>query len=654
MSLLALFKRHGDKGLFDSLHLAIKRKHFQLLKYICEENETGEFKKLVTEGIAELKSSQNCLHAIIAIIATDPHYIDMVKTLVKCADTKAFATKRQADGNTPLHDFAMFTGKRFKIYESKSSKQRPSSFPDWVGDEKRYAEEYVTILRIMIQKCPSALWTLNNEGKTPYVVHRETRPLSINGERWDKLEYDATRLDGGSAVVIEEDQPQVSRVASNGFKNTEVENANPKKAVETAKLQRSNSLIPIPPKKEPQRAPREESSRSNGQEWVYSRYLAREIGKQLLDECCSLSSWDEARTGIFGRQLNNQSPIQTSLKMEDALYKGIENDHDFLKLNSILAYVELTLAKPTLESTLDSHALATTGLSPAEFIDPRRQSITPEQSVESIARMRKNLDIFKERIESQSEKSVDLEQQNKGQAKQTGKRTYGLKFDLPQNLSTGPYGPMKGDRGTRWEKVNERKAAKQNGKDKENLTKQIHDAGAAGISLFCSSDDIGVHTHTDQLLPSPSIRLKRIGSCNGNGTKSDFVGETNIHYLFPGEQLPVMQEHLERKGSNREGDQGGEDKGSSASTALAAGLAALVLWCTVKSGGDKSEFLNDRMYDLFDALKVDQARASLVDVSGLMDDIIRQDETAHESVSIFVEKLRKLSAPKTVLKGVGF
>ncbi|KAL7621994.1 hypothetical protein AAE478_007495 [Parahypoxylon ruwenzoriense] len=173
--------------------------------------------------------------------------------------------------------------------------------------------------------------------------------------------------------------------------------------------------------------------------------------------------------------------------------------------------------------------------------------------------------------------------------------------------------------------------------DGSSLTEQITEAERAGIVLFCSSDDKGQHNNAqNQLLPSPSNLLKRIGSCNGNGTKSDFVNETEIHYLFPGEQLPVMQQHWRSKRGELR-----TDRGSSASTALAAGLASLILWCTVKSGGERDEFSNERMYALFDKLKTDQNKASLVDVSGLMDQVRAQGDTAHKTVRMFVERLRE-------------
>jgi hypothetical protein len=170
------------------------------------------------------------------------------------------------------------------------------------------------------------------------------------------------------------------------------------------------------------------------------------------------------------------------------------------------------------------------------------------------------------------------------------------------------------------------------------LANQIIEAEKGGIVLFCSSEDKGQHNNNPgQLLPSRSNLLRRIGSCNGNGNKSEFVSEAEVHYLFPGEQLPVMQQHLKRTGNKTSST----DRGSSASTALASGLASLVLWCTIKSGDKKRRFANARMYALFDKLRTDQdqSKPSLVDVSGLMDDVKAQGQTAQKTVEMFVNRL---------------
>ncbi|KAG5797986.1 hypothetical protein H9Q69_002991 [Fusarium xylarioides] len=189
------------------------------------------------------------------------------------------------------------------------------------------------------------------------------------------------------------------------------------------------------------------------------------------------------------------------------------------------------------------------------------------------------------------------------------------------------------------------KPENQNQDDITALRTQIHRAGTAGISLFCSSDDIGSHATVSTLLPAPNEFLRRVGSCDGNGLISDFVTASHdVHYLFPGEKLPIMHHYLKGKSSREAGDQG-----SSASTALASGLAALILWCAVRSGCDKKEFANERMYGIFDKLKVEQGSnkgPSLVDVSGIMNRIREDSDTPIKAVEAFIDRLKKECIPQ--------
>lgn len=58
-------------------------------------------------------------------------------------------------------------------------------------------------------------------------------------------------------------------------------------------------------------------------------------------------------------------------------------------------------------------------------------------------------------------------------------------------------------------------------------------------------------------------KVKRIGSTRLFGDRSEAVNPESIDYLFPGEKDTAL----------------GNECGSSAATALASGLAALILWC---------------------------------------------------------------------------
>ena len=142
----------------------------------------------------------------------------------------------------------------------------------------------------------------------------------------------------------------------------------------------------------------------------------------------------------------------------------------------------------------------------------------------------------------------------------------------------------------------------ENKSDLDELVTTINDAAGRGIILFCAGEDRGQLEGNKKPYPASSHtdRIKKIGSAGEYGEKSDFVNEANINYFFPGE---IANE---------------QDQGSSAATALASGLAAMILWCSELykmraeekvAKGDGVEFedldfrVKDRMNLLFDALK---------------------------------------------------
>lgn len=146
---------------------------------------------------------------------------------------------------------------------------------------------------------------------------------------------------------------------------------------------------------------------------------------------------------------------------------------------------------------------------------------------------------------------------------------------------------------------------RENEKDLETLNTVIEDAGRKGIIMYCAGEDQGQNeSNSKQPYPasSDSKRIKRIGSTDQYGNPSKFVNTNFVDYLFPGE-IPVRASDITVA----------EDQvGSSAATALAAGLAAMILWCTEahrviekkeKSTNELDFQKEGRMNVLFDALK---------------------------------------------------
>ncbi|KAL7805226.1 hypothetical protein V8C44DRAFT_341207 [Trichoderma aethiopicum] len=97
------------------------------------------------------------------------------------------------------------------------------------------------------------------------------------------------------------------------------------------------------------------------------------------------------------------------------------------------------------------------------------------------------------------------------------------------------------------------------------LKTQIEEAAKAKILIYCAAADKGPFAEKGTIFPhsrsTPGVRI--IGSAKEAGGESQFIDPTQVHYLFPGENIPDL----------------GDTKGSSVATALAAGFAALILWC---------------------------------------------------------------------------
>ncbi|KAI1739559.1 hypothetical protein F4680DRAFT_138860 [Xylaria scruposa] len=144
-----------------------------------------------------------------------------------------------------------------------------------------------------------------------------------------------------------------------------------------------------------------------------------------------------------------------------------------------------------------------------------------------------------------------------------------------------------------------------------NLVQQIEAAGKTGsdIILFCAAEDEGEYGRGTSLPATcGSKAIKRVGSANQEGKASDSVKEDHVDFLFPGEN--ILQELTDGLKEDKR-------KGSSASTALASGLAALILWCAVVAGRDKRYYrCEGRLLKLFERLQ--SAPQKFVDVTKIL------------------------------------
>jgi hypothetical protein len=159
----------------------------------------------------------------------------------------------------------------------------------------------------------------------------------------------------------------------------------------------------------------------------------------------------------------------------------------------------------------------------------------------------------------------------------------------------------------------------QNSEQISKLKRQISDAAGDSIILYCAAADQALYGSLKKLHPAGSdATIRVVGSATETGHGSGFVRQDQVNYLFPGEEFEEI----------------GNRKGSSAATALAAGFAALILWCYEASdrnakSKDRNRMRNPgRMHYLFEGLqnllnmsgtKSNDLQSKWVDASMLLD-----------------------------------
>lgn len=99
-------------------------------------------------------------------------------------------------------------------------------------------------------------------------------------------------------------------------------------------------------------------------------------------------------------------------------------------------------------------------------------------------------------------------------------------------------------------------------------------AAKEGILMFCAATDEGAFRDRTYPAASSTKELFKIGAAEASGTALDWVGDQQrVDFLFPGHNVVV-----DRPGEVPP-DKYRSLSGSSVATALASGLAALILYC---------------------------------------------------------------------------
>ncbi|KAI0141142.1 hypothetical protein F4776DRAFT_653800 [Hypoxylon sp. NC0597] len=141
--------------------------------------------------------------------------------------------------------------------------------------------------------------------------------------------------------------------------------------------------------------------------------------------------------------------------------------------------------------------------------------------------------------------------------------------------------------------------------DIDALASQIKTAANRNIIMYCAAQDKGQLGNSEvEVYPAgtDTTKLKIVGAADPTGHPLNIVNTDKVHYLFPGEVV------LENDGKTI--------TGSSAATALAAGTAAMILFC-YELGYGKMETIAKpaRMSQLFNSLK---SSTKFVDVEPIL------------------------------------
>lgn len=141
-----------------------------------------------------------------------------------------------------------------------------------------------------------------------------------------------------------------------------------------------------------------------------------------------------------------------------------------------------------------------------------------------------------------------------------------------------------------------------NGQLREKFNEAVQRAVRLGIIMLCASSD-QAETSNDETYPYDSNRANiiRIGAATAQGTNAKYVDKHHVDFLFPGHDILL-------KGSTPDKELGDVHRGSSVGTAIAAGLAAMVLDCirighfwtfkqTSKSGKDTPQLSGEPITD---------------------------------------------------------
>lgn len=131
---------------------------------------------------------------------------------------------------------------------------------------------------------------------------------------------------------------------------------------------------------------------------------------------------------------------------------------------------------------------------------------------------------------------------------------------------------------------------KSNKTDIDELSSAVEDAAKAGILMFCAANDQGIaRDHSFPAACASTKHIFKIGAAEAAGTVWKWVGDpSDVDFIFPGHNV------VKERPNDAPIEKCKTLTGSSVATAIAAGLAALVLYC-VQLGALNTEDLNQQL-----------------------------------------------------------
>ncbi|KAG8417443.1 hypothetical protein J3458_004950 [Metarhizium acridum] len=142
--------------------------------------------------------------------------------------------------------------------------------------------------------------------------------------------------------------------------------------------------------------------------------------------------------------------------------------------------------------------------------------------------------------------------------------------------------------------------------------------------MYCAAEDLHLYSQAVETFPSNvQAYVKRVGSAKEGGKGSSSVNVARVDYLFPGGGVRPDVKSI----------------GSSAATAIAAGLVALILWCFEATGQGMNAIKDPKKIDtIFQDLTAGKDE-KWVDATRLLQHCTKSDDVVRRCTTKFPDLL---------------